>query len=139
MKTGRAILLSVALVLVPILFILGYILVYIPYQYSPEKFQEKGEEGFQEGRAAGSALTESRCLSAAVNDYKRGRLDVRKTKGWLVGCLQTSQMDDTFCNGVPEVGSQPPSGWERRACAARGFDNYCTLYMEILQHHCTQK
>jgi hypothetical protein len=135
-SSTKAILLSLAIIITPILFLLTYLFLYIPSLYTPEKLREKGEEGYQEGRSAGRALDESRCLASAVADYKSGKLDALKAKGWLVGCLQVSETSKTFCEGIPSASDHPDASWEKQACKARGFDEYCAFYMEPVQAHC---
>jgi hypothetical protein len=136
-SSTKAILLSLAIIITPILFVLAYVFLYIPSLYTPEKMRAKGEEGYQEGRSAGRTMDENRCLASAVADYKSGQLEAPKAKGWLIGCLQVSRSNEAFCDGVPSAADRPGESWQGQACKSRGFNKYCEFYMVVVQGHCT--
>src|SRR5512147_853425 len=71
--------------------------------YSAE-FIESGKSAISEGEASGRSLDEGGCMTRAIErhkaDWNRNVASAVRNNLWLSGCLQTSRIQDHFCDGV---------------------------------------
>jgi len=107
-----------------------------------EKLQESGTVAFDEGRKAGATLRESGCVDKAVErhriDENRSVFGTVRTNLFLRACLDVSEPEAKFCDGVPAQGEIVSMGlWSGQSCAKRGFtDAYCAQVFSQIADYC---
>jgi hypothetical protein len=137
MRTStKAILASLVIVLIPCVFLLVYLFVYIPSLYSPETMREKGEAGHSQGLAAGRRLDQIECFRKASFLAGKKTLEARTAGPWLYGCLESSKPSAGFCDGIPPPSEHPDLDRQQLACRARDLGEYCLFFMPTVEAFC---
>lgn len=108
-----------------------------------EKLQEAGMVAFDEGRQAGAGLRESGCVEKAAErhrvDANRSVFGTVRTNLFFRACLDASQPEAKFCDGVPAQGEMLATGlWAGQRCAKLGFtDSYCAQILSQVVEYCS--
>jgi hypothetical protein len=137
MKTStKAILISIAIVMFPIVAVLAYLYLYIPNAYSPEKLQAKANAGYELGQEFGKTTNEQNCFAEARTRAKDRTLDALTGPPWLSGCLSASEMSDGFCDGIAPPSKGGFTEQQSAICAERKIGEYCLYFMPIVEQHC---
>lgn len=140
MKTStKAILISIAIVMLPIAMVLAYVYLYIPTLYSPEKLQAQHEESFLQGRTFGKTSNEEGCFVEARIRAENRSLNALNGGSWLSGCLYASEMSPGFCDGIPPPREEPDLDRQKAICAKRKAGEYCLYFMPTVEAFCHQK
>lgn len=139
MKTStKALLISLAIVMLPIAMILAYVYLYIPSLYTPEKLEKQGERAYLEGREFGKTTNEQGCFVEATGRAANRTLNVIKGHPWLSGCLYASEMSPDFCDGIPLPKKEPDLERQKAICAERKMGEYCLYFMPVVETFCHQ-
>ena len=107
-----------------------------------EKLQDLGAAAFDEGRRTGATLRESGCMDKAVERHRiadnRSILGTVHTNLFFRACLDASQPEAAFCEGVPAKGEMVATGvWAGRQCLKAGFtDSYCGQIFSQIPDYC---
>ena len=140
MKTStKAILISIAIVMLPIAMLLAYLYLYIPTLYTPEKLQAKSKESLLQGRKFGKTTNEEGCFVEATVRAKNRSLDMISGKAWLSGCLYASEMSPGFCDGIAPPRDTPDMEEQKAICTRRKAGEYCLYFMPAVEAFCHQE
>ena len=108
-----------------------------------EKLQDAGAAAFDEGRKAGATLRESGCVDKAIERHRvaenRTIFGTIRTNLFFRACLDASQAEAAFCDGVPEKGELVATGvWAGQSCLKAGFtDSYCGQIFSQIGEYCS--
>ncbi len=103
---------------------------------------DAGKTAIEDGQKSGANLTETSCMSAAIERHKA---DTNRSFGsalrnnlWLSGCLNASKPQDQFCVGVPSSDEILASAmWSTQMCAKSGIDDsICPNLMQSVSKYC---
>ena len=103
---------------------------------------DAGKTAIEEGQRMGSELTESSCMSTAIDRHKA---DTNPSFGsalrnnlWLSGCLNASRPQEQFCVDVPPSDEILASAmWSTQMCARSGIDDpTCPNLMQSVSKYC---
>ena len=102
---------------------------------------EQGQALRAEGKSFGGNVTESQCVTQAMDRYRRGRgiTGGVRTTVWLSGCLESSAAEPEFCNGVPLTDEFTRTvSWRLERCEQLGFkgDSTCPNIFAEVQRYC---
>lgn len=110
-------------------------------------WQRQGEmltQAQQQGARSGGQLTERGCVETAmarIRTARRNEFDTSFVEGtWLAGCLQTSRVVPSFCEGVPSSSEILSTvGWIASECAGLGLvGRACSGLLQRVVSHCTE-
>ncbi len=109
-------------------------------QKAPE-FIASGQAAQTEGNEYGRSVTESQCVTDALGRHRESPgLTAGITHAiWLEGCLTTSTVEESFCDGVPPEDAMMKSAeWRVRRCTELGFDQnaICREILGQVQGYC---
>ena len=103
---------------------------------------DAGKTAMEEGQRSGSELTETSCMSTAIDRHKA---DTNRSFGsalrnslWLSGCLNASRPQEQFCVGVPASDEiLTMAMWSTQMCAKNGIDDpTCPNLMQSVSNYC---
>lgn len=107
------------------------------------EFLESGKTAIMEGEASGRSLDESGCMAQAIErhkaDWNRTMISAIRNNVWLSGCLDTSRVQEKFCEGVPSDDDVMAAAlWAASACANQGLsDSYCGNLVSNAVKYCS--
>ena len=103
---------------------------------------EAGKTAIGEGEAAGRQLDEGACIVLAIDrhkaDWNLTMASAVRINLWLGGCLETSRVQERFCDGVPDKDDVLAAGlWAASSCARHGLsDSYCGNLFSTVARYC---
>lgn len=92
---------------------------------------DSGKAAMVEGEASGRDLDEGGCMTRAIekhkSDWNRTMASAVRNNVWLSGCLDSSRVQEKFCDDVPSGDNAVAAAlWAASTCAALGLsDSYC--------------
>jgi uncharacterized membrane protein YhaH (DUF805 family) len=102
-----------------------------------------GKASREEGHRAGDSLDEYACVVEAVGRHK-AEDDLSLTSSvsnglWLSGCLETSLLQQTFCEGVPGKNEAiAVASWTNAECSRNAMaDPYCNALFQQIPPYCS--
>ena len=113
------------------------------WTYHGTEFLESGKVAIMEGEASGRALDEGGCMAQAIErhkaDWNRTMPSAIRNNLWLTGCLDTSRVQDKFCEDLPaEDDIMAAALWAASACANNGMsDSYCGKLVSNAVKYCS--
>lgn len=106
-----------------------------------ESMMAEGKAAIIEGRKRGAAVDEAACVAEVLERHhldREGSVSAVMARTiWLSGCLHTSRVAASFCEGVPPADELIKAGtWAGAACTQQGLDvGYCQpLYQQIAEY-----
>lgn len=112
------------------------------WKQNAERLKESAKAAYVEGQRAGATLGERDCLIRAVarpsDKNNQTILESVRTNVVLRGCLQTSSVENKFCDGVQAKDDlMSHATWAVQSCASLGFaDSYCPQMMGQIAEYC---
>jgi hypothetical protein len=97
---------------------------------------------FDEGRRRGAAVDEAGCVAEVLERHRSdrdGKMSESIARGvWLNGCLDTSRIAASFCQGVPPADEMiKVTAWITEVCAQPGLSNPgCQSIYQEVAHYC---
>ena len=107
------------------------------------EFLDAGKTAMLEGEASGRTLDESGCMVRAIErhkaDWNRTMASAVRNNLWLSGCLNTSRVQEKFCDNVPSHDNVVAAGlWAASACANNDLsDSYCGNLLSNAVKYCS--
>ena len=107
------------------------------------EFLDSGKMAMLDGQASGRALDEAGCMLRAIErhkaDWNRTMASAVRNKLWLAGCLETSRVQEKFCDDVPPSDNAVAAAlWAASACANQGLsDSYCGNLVSNAVKYCS--
>lgn len=127
-----------------VLVLLGVIVLVAVGWYVKQKAPEvlaNAQAAQSEGSLFGNDVSESQCVSNALERYRAnpGLAAAMTQSLWLDGCLETSQVEQNFCDGVPAESEIIKSAtWRVATCEESGIlqDATCPNLAGRVQSYC---
>ena len=113
------------------------------WNYHGKEFLDSGAAAMVEGEASGRSLDEGGCMAQAIErhkaDWNRTMASAIRNNVWLAGCLDTSRVQEKFCEGVPAGDDLVAAAlWAASACANNGMsDSYCGNLVSNAVKYCS--
>lgn len=112
------------------------------YFYSHRlEYLQKGAAITTEGQTFGRTARESQCVDRALADYQRQRNIVNGLRSalWIDGCLETSTVEASFCEGVPNPADTGAiEQWQKAQCIKANIepDTGCRSVLTSVARYC---
>ena len=113
------------------------------WTYHGKEFLDSGAAAMMEGEASGRALDEGGCMTQAIDRHKadlnRTMATAIRNNVWLAGCLNSSRVQEKFCDDVPAGDDIVAAAlWAASACANNGMsDSYCGNLVSNAVKYCS--
>lgn len=139
--------LKVILIILGIFLLLGVVAIIggvVWWNKSGKGMFEGAVQAVQDGQKYGRSTDNKGCVSEGV---KRFKTDTSLTgtisaKGFVSGCLQTSDSNPTFCDGVPgQFEFSDVARWETDQCRQNGLggEQNCPQVFAAVVEHCNKR
>ena len=105
--------------------------------------RDSAKAAHSEGQRAGAALDDSACVAASLDRLRTGNPDsvalLLRENLWVVGCLETSRLNDSLCQAVPSPSAPVQVGlWAARRCDELGIDGHgCGVLLQRVADYCS--
>ena len=107
------------------------------------EFLDSGKAALLEGEARGRVLDEGGCMTRGIErhkaDWNRSMASAVRNNIWLSGCLNTSRVQEKFCDEVPSYDNVVAASlWAASTCASLGLsDSYCGNLVSNAVKYCS--
>jgi hypothetical protein len=107
------------------------------------EFLDSGKTAMLDGQASGRTLDEAGCMLRAIErhkaDWNRTMASAVRNNLWLAGCLESSRVQEKFCEDVPSSDNPVAAAvWAASACANQGLsDSYCGNLLSNAVKYCS--
>jgi hypothetical protein len=139
--------LKIVLIVVGIFLLLGIgaiVAGVVWYQQSGKQMIQGAVQAVQDGQKYGRSADNKACVSEGVKRFKTDKslTGTMVAKGFVTGCLQTSESTPSFCDNVPsQFDFSDAARWETDQCHDNGLSGEpnCPQVFAAVVEHCAKK